>query len=171
MVMLHGTVELSRYWWTFILRGVLAILFGIVAFVSPPTTIAVLVILFGAWALVDGGFHIAGAIRGRSRDRSFWLAILEGAVSIIAGLIALVFPGLAAAAILLLISAWSIITGVIEVALAIRLRERGATRGRVVEHECTFVHFGQETRVDESIRDGTRSNEDERDSSHRSRMV
>ena len=123
-MILHGAVELSRYWWTFILRGVLAILFGIIAFVSPPTTIAVLVLLFGAWALVDGVFHIAAAVQDRSRNRSFWLAVFEGAVSIIAGAIALVFPGLAAASLLLLISAWSIITGVAEVVLAIRLREQ-----------------------------------------------
>jgi uncharacterized membrane protein HdeD (DUF308 family) len=123
-MILHGAVELSRYWWTFILRGVLAILFGIIAFVSPPTTIAVLVLLFGAWALVDGVFDIAAAVQDRSRNRSFWLAVFEGAVSIIVGAIALVFPGLAAASLLLLISAWSIITGVAEVVLAIRLREQ-----------------------------------------------
>jgi uncharacterized membrane protein HdeD (DUF308 family) len=119
-----ATVELARWWWTFILRGLLAILFGIIAFVSPPATIAALVLLFGAWALVDGIFHIAGAIRDRSRTRSFWLAVLEGIVSIIAGVLALAFPSLAAASLLLLISAWSIITGVVEVAAAIRLREQ-----------------------------------------------
>lgn len=119
-----ATVELARYWWVFILRGVLAIAFGVVAFVSPPTTIAVLVFFFGVWALVDGAFHIAGAIQDRSQNRSFWLAVLEGAVSIIAGVLALAFPALAAASLLLLISAWSIVTGVIEIALAIRLREQ-----------------------------------------------
>jgi uncharacterized membrane protein HdeD (DUF308 family) len=109
----------------FILRGVLAILFGVVAFVSPPTTIAVLVFFFGVWALVDGVFHIAGAIQDRARQtRSFWLSILEGAVSIIAGVLALAFPDVAALSLLLLISAWSIVTGVIEIMLAIRLREQ-----------------------------------------------
>ena len=124
MTMALGTVELARYWWVFILRGVLAIIFGIIAFVSPPTTIAVLVLLFGAWALVDGVFHIAGAMRDRSMTRSFWLTILEGVVSIIAGVLALAFPDAAAASLLLLIAAWSIVTGVVEVVLAIRLREQ-----------------------------------------------
>ena len=120
-----ATVELARYWWVFILRGVLAILFGIVAFISPPTTIAVLVFFFGVWALVDGVFHIAGAIQDRAQQtRSFWLAVLEGVVSIIAGVLALAFPAVAAASLLLLISAWSIVTGVIEIMLAIRLREQ-----------------------------------------------
>jgi uncharacterized membrane protein HdeD (DUF308 family) len=124
MVLAHGAVELSRYWWAFILRGVLAIIFGVIAFVSPPATIAALVLLFGAWALVDGVFHIAGAIQDRDRSRSFWLAILEGVVSIVAGLLALAFPDVAAASLLLLISAWSIVTGIVEVMLAIRLREQ-----------------------------------------------
>ena len=124
MVLAHGAVELSRYWWAFILRGVLAIIFGIIAFVSPPTTIAVLVLLFGAWALVDGVFHIAAAIQDRSMTRSFWLTVLEGVVSIIAGVLALAFPDIAAASLLLIIAAWSIVTGVVEIVLAIRLREQ-----------------------------------------------
>ena len=119
-----ATAELSRWWWTFILRGVLAILFGIVAFISPPATIAVLVLLFGAWALVDGVFDIVAALQHRTMDRSWWLTILEGVVGIIAGVLALAFPDIAAASLLLLIAAWSIVTGVIEVILAIRLREQ-----------------------------------------------
>jgi uncharacterized membrane protein HdeD (DUF308 family) len=124
MAMVVGTVELARWWWTFILRGVLAIAFGVVAFVSPPATIAALVLLFGAWALVDGVFHIAGAIQDRTRTRSFWLAMVEGVVSIIAGVLALAFPAFAALSLLLIISAWSIVTGVVEVVMAIRLREQ-----------------------------------------------
>lgn len=118
------TAELARWWWTFILRGVLAILFGVIAFISPPATIAALVLLFGAWALVDGVFDIVAAIQHRTMDRSWWLTILEGIVGIIVGLLALAFPDLAAASLLLLISAWSIVTGVIEIVLAIRLREQ-----------------------------------------------
>jgi uncharacterized membrane protein HdeD (DUF308 family) len=121
---LVATAELSRWWWTFILRGVLAIIFGIVAFISPPATIAVLVLLFGAWALVDGVFDIVAALMHRTMDRSWWLTILEGVIGIVVGLLALAFPDLAAASLLLLISAWSIVTGVIEIGLAIRLREQ-----------------------------------------------
>jgi len=124
MGMVVTTVELARWWWTFILRGVLAILFGIIAFISPPATIAALVLLFGAWALVDGVFDIVEVIRDRGRHRSWWLALLEGLVGIVAGLLALAFPALAAGALLLLISAWAIVSGVIEIVMAIRLREQ-----------------------------------------------
>ncbi len=118
------TADVARWWWTFILRGVLAILFGVIAFISPPATIAALVLLFGAWALVDGVFHIAGAMQHRTMERSWWLTVLEGVISIAVGLLALAFPDIAAASLLLLISAWSIVTGVIEIVLAIRLREQ-----------------------------------------------
>jgi uncharacterized membrane protein HdeD (DUF308 family) len=124
MALVAGTVELARWWWTFILRGVLAIAFGVVAFVAPPATIAALVLLFGAWALVDGVFHIAGAIMDRTQNRSRLLAVLQGIVSIAAGLLALAFPDVAALSLLLIISAWAIVSGVVEVVMAIRLREQ-----------------------------------------------
>jgi uncharacterized membrane protein HdeD (DUF308 family) len=119
-----GTVALARWWWTFILRGVLAIAFGILAFVAPAWGLAILVALFGAWALIDGVATMWTGIRTRATDRNWWLEILEGAVSIFAGLIALVLPGLAAAALELLIAAWAIVTGVFQIWTAIRLREQ-----------------------------------------------
>lgn len=123
-MLIGTTVEMARWWWTFILRGVLAILFGVVAFVAPPATIAALVLLFGAWALVDGVFGIVNAIQNRGKDRSWALALLEGAAGIAAGILALLFPAIAAEVLLLLISAWSIVTGAIEIVMAIRLREQ-----------------------------------------------
>ncbi|MGP1674893.1 MAG: HdeD family acid-resistance protein [Candidatus Limnocylindrales bacterium] len=123
-MLIATTVEMARSWWTFILRGVLAILFGVIAFVAPPATIAALVLLFGAWALVDGVFGIVNGIKNRGTDRSWALALLEGAAGIVAGVLALAFPAVAAGVLLLLISAWSIVTGVIEIVMAVRLREQ-----------------------------------------------
>lgn len=119
------TVEIARWWWAFILRGVLAIAFGIVVFLfPPPLTITALVLFAGAWMLVDGVFDIIAAFQTRERERSWWLALLEGVAGIAAGLIALIFPALAAEVFLLLISAWAIVTGVIEIVIAIRMREQ-----------------------------------------------
>ena len=119
-----GTVELARWWWTFILRGILAIAFGVLAFFAPPLGIAVLVGLFAAWALIDGATNLASGLRSRGRDRSWWLAILEGIVGIVAGVIALLFPAYAAEALVLIIGAWAIVTGIFEIVAAIRLREQ-----------------------------------------------
>jgi uncharacterized membrane protein HdeD (DUF308 family) len=119
------TVEIARWWWAFILRGVLAIIFGVIVFVSPPfITIQLLVLFFGAYVLVDGVFDIVAAFQNRERERSWWLSLLEGIAGIVAGLIALILPGVAAEALLLLISAWAIVTGVIEIVTAIRMREQ-----------------------------------------------
>lgn len=119
-----GTVELARWWWTFILRGILAIAFGVLAFFAPPLGIGVLVGLFAAWALIDGATNLASGLRSRGRDRSWWLAILEGIVGIVAGVIALLFPAYAAEALVLIIGAWAIVTGIFEIVAAIRLREQ-----------------------------------------------
>ena len=119
-----GTVELARWWWTLILRGLLAIAFGVLAFFAPGLGIAVLVGLFAAWALIDGATNLVAGIRSRGRDRSWWLAILEGIVGIVAGVIALLFPVYAAEALVLIIGVWAIITGTFEIVAAIRLREQ-----------------------------------------------
>ncbi len=119
-----GTVALARWWWTFVVRGLLAIAFGVLAFFAPGLGIAVLVGLFAAWALIDGVTSLVTGIGGRNRDKSWWLEILEGVVSIIAGIIALVFPVLAAEVLVIIIAAWAIVTGIFEIIAAIRLREQ-----------------------------------------------
>ncbi len=120
---MQATIGLARWWWTFILRGIVAILFGVLAFVAPGFGIGLLVGLFAAWALIDGVNNLLTGIRTRGQDRSWWLEILEGGVSIVAGVIALVFPIFAAEILVLLIAAWAIVTGVFEIVLAYRLRK------------------------------------------------
>ncbi len=121
---ISGTVEIARWWWTFIIRGLVAVTFGVLAFLAPAWGIAVLVALFGVWALVDGVTGLVGGIRSRGRDRSWWLSILEGIVGIVAGVFAFLFPVQAAAALIFIIAAWAIVTGVFEIVAAIRLREQ-----------------------------------------------
>lgn len=119
-----GTVELARWWWAFILRGILALAFGLLALFAPAFGIAILVGLFAAWALIDGAMSLATGFRSRGKDRSWWLSILEGIVGLVAGVIALLFPVYAAEALVLIIGAWAIVTGVFEIIAAIRLREQ-----------------------------------------------
>jgi uncharacterized membrane protein HdeD (DUF308 family) len=122
-------IGLARWWWTFILRGLVAVGFGALAFAAPEFGLALLVGLFAAWAIVDGINGLLTGIRTRNQDRSWWLEIIEGVVSLVAGGIALALPRFAADVLILLIAAWAVLTGVIEVALAIRLR-------RVIEGEA-----------------------------------
>lgn len=119
-----ATVELARWWWTFILRGMLAVAFGVLAFMAPAWGITVLVLLFAAWALVDGVTSIVTGIRSRGRDRSWWVEIVEGLIGIVAGVLAILFPAFAAEALVLIIAVWAILTGIFEIVAAVRLREQ-----------------------------------------------
>lgn len=113
---------LTTTWWVLLIRGVLAILFGILALAWPGITILALVILFGAYAIVNGIFTLIGAFCGTSGQSRGWL-IFSGIISVIAGIVAFVWPGITTLALLLVIAAWFVVTGVFEVIAAIALRK------------------------------------------------
>ena len=115
---------LAKNWWALALRGIAAIVFGILALVLPGVTLAVLVLLFGAYALVEGVFNVVAAIRGRGDGSPWWALVLEGSVSIAAGIVAILVPGLTALALLYMIAAWAVVTGVLEIVAAVRLRRQ-----------------------------------------------
>jgi uncharacterized membrane protein HdeD (DUF308 family) len=115
--------RLSRVWWLFLLRGLAAVIFGILAFVSPDITVVSLVLLFGIYALADGVLGIIAAVGERDTNRRWWVALLEGLISLAAGVIAFIYPSLTAVALLYLIAAWALLTGVLEIIAAIRLRK------------------------------------------------
>ena len=118
-----ATMVLARNWGAIAVRGIAAILFGILAFVIPGLTLAVLVMLFGAYALIDGIFNIVAAIRRRANDPPWWALLLEGIVGVAAGVVTFAWPGLTAVTLLYIIAAWAIVTGVLEIVAAVRLRK------------------------------------------------
>jgi uncharacterized membrane protein HdeD (DUF308 family) len=111
----------------FALRGAVAMLFGVLALVWPGLTLLWLVALFAAFALLGGGASVVGAFQNRKSDDHWWLALLLGLVSLGAGVIAIIHPALTALVLVLLMGANAIATGVLDIALAIRLRK--AIRG------------------------------------------
>ena len=113
---------LSGNWWVVALRGLAAILFGLLTLFAPAISLAALVLLFGAFAFADGILAIVTAIRRRSTDK-WWVLLLEGIAGIAAGIITLFMPGITAIALLYLIAARAIIMGVLDVSAAIRLRK------------------------------------------------
>jgi uncharacterized membrane protein HdeD (DUF308 family) len=123
-------LTLARNWWVLVARGVLAVVFGILAFVLPGATVAALVILFGAFMLVDGLFALVSAWRRADRRTSWWPFVLEGLSGIAIGVITFLWPGVTAFALLYLIAAWAFVTGVFEIVAAIRLRKE--IRGELV---------------------------------------
>ncbi len=113
---------LAHNWWLVALRGLIAVLLGLAAFLWPGLTWLALVYLFGFYALFDGLLAVITGVR-RSKDTPrWWVFLLEGIVSIAAGVIAFLQPALTGLVILFVIAGWAIITGILEIAAAIRLR-------------------------------------------------
>jgi uncharacterized membrane protein HdeD (DUF308 family) len=111
----------ARHWWAFALRGVVAILFGILAFAWPLMTLTALVLLWGAFALVDGVLALIAAFRTDHDHR--WGLLLEGIVGVAAGIVTFVWPDLTALVLLYIIAVWALLTGVLELIAAVRLRK------------------------------------------------
>lgn len=110
-------------WWAVLLRGIIAITFGVLAFTWPGVTVATLVLLFGYYALADGVFSLLTAIGGRRHREDRWLLALEGIVGIWAGVVTLRAPALTAMVLVFFISIWAMATGFLRIATAIRLRK------------------------------------------------
>jgi uncharacterized membrane protein HdeD (DUF308 family) len=114
---------LSRYWWMTLLRGVIAILFGIMLFAWPQISLVSLVLVFGAFAFADGITNIVTAIGGRKEHESWWLLLLAGLAGIGIGVLTFFNPAITALALLFYIAIWAIATGLLEIVAAIRLRK------------------------------------------------
>jgi uncharacterized membrane protein HdeD (DUF308 family) len=114
---------MAQNWWTLLVRGIIASLFGISVILFPGIALLTLVLVWAAYALVDGVFAIISAFRGRETNRNWWVMLLEGVVSIVAGIVAFLYPGITALVLLYIIAAWAIITGVLEIMAAIQLRK------------------------------------------------
>lgn len=113
---------LARNWWLLLVRGIAAILFGVAAFAWPGLTAAVLVLLFGAYVLVDGIFGIVDSIRYRDRLDRWWLWLLDGLLGVGVGALTLFMPGISVFVLLMVIAGWAIAGGVLRIIAAIQLR-------------------------------------------------
>ena len=133
---------LARNWWSLVIRGVIAILMAIITFVWPGITLAALVVVFGAYALVDGVIGIVGAWRAVEKHERWGALFLEGLVGIAAGLITFFWPALTALALVYIVAAWALVTGAFEIAAAIRLRRYIAGEWLLILSGIASILFG-----------------------------
>ncbi len=115
--------HLSRNWGWIVLRGVAAVLFGVLAFLWPGITLAALVIVWGAYALVDGVLSLIAAYRIRDQGKPFWSLVIVGLLGIAPGIVTFIWPGMTALVLLMFIAAWAVVMGVFQIIAAIRLRK------------------------------------------------
>jgi uncharacterized membrane protein HdeD (DUF308 family) len=123
-------------WRTVAVRGVAAVMFGLLTLFWPGLTLTALVLLFGAFVLLNGAMILTATLRGapETRDERGWL-ILEGVVSVVAGLVTFAWPGITTLVLLYLIAVWAAVSGALELAIAVRLR-------RALPHEWLLALAG-----------------------------
>ncbi len=117
------SVMFRRNWWVLLLRGIAAIVFGVLTWMQPAVSAAALVLVFGIYVLVDGLLGIFTAFKSRGESRHWWVVLLWGAVSALVGVLMLFQPVAAALVITIYVGVWALMTGVMEIVAAIRLRK------------------------------------------------
>ena len=132
----------ESHWWAWAFRGIIAIVFGVLALMWPGLTLTSLATVFGAYVFVDGIFAIIEAFKRRRTDPRWWALLLEGLISILAGAGAVLLPGVAAIAFTTLLGVWAIVTGVLQVIQAIRYRDEIKGEGWLIAGGVLSVLFG-----------------------------
>ena len=117
-----GVQAVRRNWWMLALRGVLAIIFGLIALFAPGIALLAFVYVFAAYALIDGIMAVYIAIRERGSLSRWGWVLFEGILGIIAGIVAFVYPGLTALVLLYIVAIWAVVTGIMEIVTAIAIR-------------------------------------------------
>ena len=133
---------LARNWWALLIRGIAAVIFGMLAFAWPGATIVAIVILFGAYAFVDGVFAIVAAIRAAQSHERWWPFVLEGIVGIAIAAITVLRASASAFALYVTIAVWAFLTGILEIAAAIQLRKQIANELWLILAGVLSILFG-----------------------------
>lgn len=115
--------QIGRHWGWVALRGVVAILFGLMAMFMPAITLSALVLVWGAFALADGVLALIAGIRIRERGKPLWALIIVGLLGVAAGIVTFLWPGLTALILLYIIAIWALVAGVFQIVAAIRFRK------------------------------------------------
>jgi uncharacterized membrane protein HdeD (DUF308 family) len=137
--MLHA---LAKCWWLLLLRGIAGVIFGVLAFIWPGLTLVTLVLLYGAFALVDGVLSLVAAFTGSAKPVPTWWLVVVGLLGIAAGIVTFLWPGITAIVLVLLIGAWALVHGIFEIIGAIQLRKEIDNEWWLILSGALSVIFG-----------------------------
>ena len=130
--MLHA---LAKGWWLLLLRGIVAIVFGLLAFIWPGLTLVTMVLFYGAFALIDGVLSLWAAFTGAAKPVPSWWLVVGGIAGISAGVLTFLWPGMTAILLVLFIGAWALVHGIFQIIGAIQLRKE-------IDNEWTLILGG-----------------------------
>jgi uncharacterized membrane protein HdeD (DUF308 family) len=133
---------LARNWWALLIRGIAAVIFGILAFIWPGATIFAIGVLFGAYALVDGIFAIVAAVRAAEAHQRWWPFLIEGIVGIVIAAITFYDIRITLLALYFTIAAWAFLTGIFEIVAAVQLRKVVANEIWLIIGGIASIVFG-----------------------------
>ena len=133
---------LGRNWWLLLLRGLVAIVVALLTWAQPGVSLAALVLVFGIYVLADGLLGVWSAIAKRRDNRHWWLLLLWGLVGIVVGVMTFIMPGITGLVLLMYIAAWAVITGVLQIVAAIRLRKEIKGEWLMILSGLVSVAFG-----------------------------
>lgn len=136
------TSMLTRNWWAVLLRGIAAVLFGVLALRSPHLTLLFLVTLYGAYALTDGIFSVVAALSGIGQGQNWLWPLVTGLAGILVGIVTFAWPGLTALALVFFIAAWALVTGITEILAGLRLHNELANEWLLLLSGAVSVVLG-----------------------------
>jgi uncharacterized membrane protein HdeD (DUF308 family) len=132
--------QLARTWWLVLVRGILAVIFGVLALNWPGLTVLVLVTVFGAYAIVSGAFSLVAGFRHDAQHR-IWL-IVSGIIGILAGVVTFAWPGITALTLLYVVAFWAIFSGVSEIVGGVQMRKTIDNEWMLIVGGALSVIFG-----------------------------
>lgn len=139
---LYWLNEIANNWWVFALRGLLAIAFGLAAFLLPAFTLLMLVYIFASYCLIDGIIVTSIGIKVRKNLKYWGVLLLEGILSILTGIITFAIPALTAIVFVVIVAIWAIVTGVLKIVETIQHREHLATEWPLLLVGVVSIIFG-----------------------------
>jgi uncharacterized membrane protein HdeD (DUF308 family) len=132
----------AKNWWVYIVRGAVALIFGLYAWFMPGLAMKFLLMFFGIFVLIEGVFTIVGSIAGRKASDVWWLVLLEGAAGLVIGLLTLTRPGFVATVIVIFIAVWAIWGGLFRIIAAIKLRKEIDSEWLLIFGGAVSILFG-----------------------------
>lgn len=132
----------NRLWWMIVLRGIAALLFGLIAIFWPGISLDALVILFGAYALTDGLIALTGSLRMAAGEPRRSFLALTGVMGILIGLVSVLWPQATVMLLLYVVAAWALLFGVIEIVGSLRLRKQVGSDWPLSKGGIILVAFG-----------------------------